>query len=51
MEEVNNCEQLKAAVPKADGDAEQRYLIKRSIDLGCVDDIPEDWTVEVRTDA
>jgi len=50
VEEVNSCEELKAAVPKADGEAEQRYLIKRSIDLGCIDDIPEHWTMEVTND-
>jgi hypothetical protein len=50
LEEVNNCDELKAAIGKADGETEQRYLVKRAIDLGCVDDIPDEWTVEVRTD-
>jgi len=50
MEEVNSCEELKTAVPKANEEAEKRYLIKRAIDLGCVDHIPEDWTLEVKTD-
>lgn len=45
-----NCDELKAAIAKT-GEQErgrQSYLIKRSIDLGCVEHIPDDW--EVQTD-
>lgn len=44
-----DCEQLKTAIQKT-GDNEkgrQQYLIKRSIELGCVEHIPDHWGVEV----
>ena len=42
-----DCEQLKKAIAatKPGEKDRQRYLIKRSIELGCVDNIPDDWTV------
>jgi hypothetical protein len=45
--EPQNCEELQAAIAKT-GENEkgrQQYLIKRSIDLGCVEHIPDDWEV------
>jgi hypothetical protein len=47
--EIKDCESLRAAIAKAEPGnvGHQRLLIKKSIDLGCVDDIPDDWTVEV----
>lgn len=48
-DEINDCDELKAAIDKHEpGNAgEQRALIKRSIELGCVEHIPDDWGVEV----
>lgn len=46
-EEIENCEQLRAAIKAHDGDRDrQRYLLKRAIDLGCVEDIPDEWGIE-----
>jgi len=44
-----NCDDLKAAVKNtADVDkARQRVLIKKSVELGCVEHIPDDWEVEL----
>jgi hypothetical protein len=46
---IENCEQLKDAVANhTEGDvAEERYLLKRAVELGCVNEIPDDWGVEV----
>jgi len=44
-----NCDELAAAIKKT-GDNEQgrqRYLIKKAIDLGCVEHIPDHWAVEI----
>jgi len=47
--EPEDCEQLKTAVAKT-GDNEkgrQQLLIKRSIELGCIEHIPDNWGVEI----
>lgn len=44
-----NCDQLKAAIAKT-GENEkgrQQFLVKRSVELGCVENIPDDWEVEI----
>lgn len=50
--EITNCEELRTAIKATDGSntAHQRFLIKKSIDLGCIDDIPDEWGVEVEND-
>lgn len=50
--EIEDCDGLKTAIDEynAKGEhnqAEQAALLKRSIDLGCVDHIPDDWGVDV----
>lgn len=44
-----NCDDLKAAVKNTvDTDKKrQSILIKKSIELGCVEHIPNDWQVDV----
>lgn len=45
---VDSCEELKEAVKSAgDDDQRRQYLIKRSIDLGCVEEIPDEWEMEI----
>jgi hypothetical protein len=47
--EPDNCEELKEAIHKT-GDEEkgrQQYLIKRAVELGCVEHIPDDWEVKI----
>lgn len=48
-EEISSCDELKAAIDKHDpgNKAEERALIKKSIELGCVEHIPDEWGVEV----
>jgi hypothetical protein len=44
-----DCDQLKAAIAKT-GDGEkdrQALLIKRAIELKCVEHIPDDWGVDI----
>lgn len=47
--EPQNCDELKTAIGKTKPEerGRQRYLIKRAIDLGCVEHIPDDWEVEI----
>lgn len=47
--EPQDCDQLKAAIEKTkEGEkGRQQYLVKRSVELGCVEHIPDDWEVEV----
>jgi hypothetical protein len=47
--EPTNCAEVRAAIAKCDSSNERhkRYLTKKAIDLGCVNDIPDDWTMEV----
>lgn len=51
MAEVENCEQLStridAAKQQTDNADERRYLVKRAIELGCVEKIPDEWGIEV----
>lgn len=44
-----DCDKLKGAVAAtADHDrGRQRVLIKKSIELGCVEHIPESWEVDI----
>jgi hypothetical protein len=48
-DEINNCEELRSAIQSWDGKdkGRQRYLLKRAIDLGCVEHVPDDWGVKV----
>jgi hypothetical protein len=49
-EPVDDCAALKTAVQECGKDgsrARRRYLIKRSIELGCPDNIPDDWELEI----
>lgn len=47
--EPQNCDDMKTAVAKTkEGEnGRKRYLVKRSVELGCVEHIPDDWEVEV----
>jgi hypothetical protein len=58
MDQINNCQELDRAIAeyhttvskKGTGPASEhvkQYLIKRAVDLGCVDKIPDDWGVGV----
>lgn len=44
-----NCDDLKGAVQNTveTDKARQRVLIKKSIELGCVEHIPDSWEVEI----
>jgi hypothetical protein len=44
-----NCDEVRSAVAAtADGDkGRQRILIKKSIEFGCVEHIPESWEVDI----
>lgn len=47
-EKIENCDDVKAAVEayqkedKSDPN-EERYIIERSVSLGCTEHIPDDW--------
>lgn len=44
-----SCDELKAAIAKT-GENEkgrQQFLVKRSIELGCVEHVPDNWEVEI----
>lgn len=46
--DVQTCEEIKAQVAKSPTSVRERqYLIKKAIDLGCTQHIPEDWEVEI----
>lgn len=47
MSEIQNCDQLKAQISKAETREEQRACIARALELGCVEHIPDDWGIEV----
>jgi len=47
VKKVETCDELKAEIPKAESARHKQYLIGRSVDLGCVEHIPDDWAVEV----
>lgn len=44
-----DCDELKTAVAATEESdrGRQRVLIKKSIELGCVDNIPESWEVDI----
>lgn len=46
--EPKDCESLKTAIQNtSDNEAgRQQYLVKRAIELGCVEHIPDHWGVE-----
>jgi hypothetical protein len=48
--EPQNCDDLKTAIAatKDDEKGRQQYLVKRSVELGCIEHIPDDWEVEVK---
>ena len=51
--EITSCDELKTAIDvenKSDKpDTPMRhYLIKRGVELGCVENIPDEWTMEVQ---
>lgn len=47
--EPQDCAALKTAIAntKEEEKGRQQYLVKRSIELGCVEHIPDDWSVDV----
>lgn len=47
--EPQDCEQLKAAIQKTSDQEKgrQKLLMKRSVELGCVEHIPDHWGVEI----
>jgi hypothetical protein len=47
--DVTSCDELKTAVAatKDEERGRQRVLIKKSIELGCVEHIPESWEVDI----
>lgn len=47
--EPENCQELESAVAKTgeNDKGRQQYLVKRSIELGCVDKIPDNWEVSI----
>lgn len=44
-----NCDEMKTAISKTEDTdkARQRLLIKHSVELGCVEHIPDNWEVDV----
>lgn len=49
MKEIETREDIIAAVKADTGDKKiRRHIIKRSIDLGCIDDVPDDWELELK---
>ncbi len=45
---IQSCEDIRAKVAENPEDEQTRsLLVKRAIDLGCVEHIPDDWTFEV----
>lgn len=50
MKEINDCDGVKAAVAQASSPAEERAIIARALELGCVEHIPDDWGIEVSSD-
>lgn len=51
-ESIQNCEQLRAAIAehksqRPNDKGEERSLLHRAIEIGCVEDIPDEWGVEV----
>ncbi len=45
---IQSCDDIKAKVAENPEDEQTRsLLVKRAIDLGCVEHIPDDWTFEV----
>jgi hypothetical protein len=47
--EPQDCDALKAAVSatKETDTSRKRFLIKKSVELGCVEHIPDDWEVTI----
>ena len=47
--EINDCDELRTAVEecknKPHDDNWERYLINRSVQLGCTEHIPDDWGI------
>lgn len=50
MNEINDCNGVKAAVAQASSPDEERAIIARALELGCVEHIPDDWGIEVSSD-
>lgn len=49
MKAPENCDELRAAVAENPTEPEtRRYLIAKSIDLGCFDAIPDEWEIDVK---
>lgn len=50
--EITDCQQLREAIARTDpsNESHKRFLTKKAIDLGCVKDIPDEWTMEVSRD-
>lgn len=46
---IESCDDVAAAVAAKPTDLEERrYIIKKSIDLGCIDQIPDEWEMELQ---
>lgn len=46
---IENCDQLKSEVSatKDNEVGKQKYLIKRAVELGCMEHIPDNWGVDL----
>lgn len=49
-ETIDSCDDVKAAVEKYKAEKkhdpnEERYIIDRSVSLGCTEHIPDDWSL------
>jgi len=48
-EEIKDCDSVKAAVAQEKsspvGGDRERYIIKRAVELGCTEHIPDDWGI------
>ena len=50
-EQITDCEGVAAAVARErqtahPDDNERRYIIRRAVELGCTDKIPDDWGIQ-----
>jgi len=45
--EPKDCDELKVAIDATEDNEKgrQQYLIKRAVELGCVEHVPDDWEV------
>lgn len=55
LQEINDCEDARTAVQTYESGEDKRpevkrYIIRRCIELGCTEHIPDKWEVEARND-